>query len=111
MDTRRIRDESGFSLVELLVVVLVLGVLLAIAVPTFLTSQDKAKGKAATSNLRVALSSVKSVRAEEETYLVTDAETTVAKLEAAQPSFVWQEEPATVPEEISVTSDDDTAAL
>jgi type IV pilus assembly protein PilA len=109
--TKLIEREAGFSLVELLVVVMVIGILVAIAVPSFLGAQGSAKTKAATSNLRTALSSAKTVQTEEETYLVTDVATTVTKLEAAEPSLVWQEAPATEPEQISVVADTDTAAL
>ena len=36
------RDESGFTLVELLVVMLILGLLVAIAIPTFFNQKQKA---------------------------------------------------------------------
>jgi type IV pilus assembly protein PilA len=36
------RDESGFSLVELLVVMLILGLLIAVAIPTFFNQRQKA---------------------------------------------------------------------
>jgi len=36
------RDERGFSLIELLAVLLIIGVLVAIALPTFLAERDKA---------------------------------------------------------------------
>ena len=36
------RDESGFTLVELLVVMLILGLLIAVAIPTFFNQKQKA---------------------------------------------------------------------
>lgn len=110
-DDRVESREAGFTLVELIVVVLVIGVLVAIAVPTFLGAQTKAKSKAATSNLRVALTSAKTLHTEQETYLVDDVTTTVAKLTEQEPTLTWQSAPAATPTEISVTSDPDTAAL
>jgi type IV pilus assembly protein PilA len=49
------RDDEGFTLIELMVVVLIIAILLAIAIPTFLGARNSANARAAQSNLRNAL--------------------------------------------------------
>ena len=44
--------DDGFTLIELMVVVLIIAILLAIAIPTFLGARDRANDRAAQSNLR-----------------------------------------------------------
>lgn len=45
-------DEQGFTLIELMVVVLIIAILLAIAVPSFLAARHRAADRAAQSNVR-----------------------------------------------------------
>lgn len=49
-----LNDESGFTLVELLIVMLVLGLLAAIAIPAFLSQRDKARDAEAKAAVRTA---------------------------------------------------------
>jgi type IV pilus assembly protein PilA len=54
-------DEDGFTLIELMVVVLIIAILIAIAIPTFLGAQDRARDRAAQSDLRNGLTAVKTI--------------------------------------------------
>jgi type IV pilus assembly protein PilA len=53
------QKEHGFTLVELMIVVLIIAVLVAVAIPTFLGQRKEAEDSAAKSNLRNALATEK----------------------------------------------------
>jgi prepilin-type N-terminal cleavage/methylation domain-containing protein len=46
------RARHGFTLVEIMIVVLIIGILLAIAIPNFLNARKKAQAKSCQGNLR-----------------------------------------------------------
>ena len=54
-------DDQGFTLIELMVVVLIIAILIAIAIPTFLGAQDRARDRSAQSDLRNAVTAAKTV--------------------------------------------------
>jgi prepilin-type N-terminal cleavage/methylation domain-containing protein len=61
---RRLEGDEGFTLVELTIVLLILGILLSIAVPSYLTFKDKASRTAATQEVSQAVRSVASYGAD-----------------------------------------------
>ena len=67
------RDEEGFTLIELMVVVLIIAILLAIAIPTFLGARERANNRAAQSNIRNAMTAEKTYFADSQVYTETSA--------------------------------------
>src|SRR5437868_13364716 len=61
-------DEQGFTLIELMVVVLIIAILIAIAIPTFLGARQRAQDRASQSDLRNGLTAEKTYYTDNQTY-------------------------------------------
>jgi type IV pilus assembly protein PilA len=90
MRARAGRDsDEGFTLIELMVVVLIIGILLAIAIPTFLGARNRANNRSAQSNLRNGLTAEKTLFTDNQTYQDTANASDIAALSAIEPSLNW----------------------
>lgn len=82
---KRQENEEGFTLIELMVVVLIIAILLAIAIPTFLGARERANDRAAQSSLRNALTAAKTLFTDSQTYAVA----TAGSLPSIEPSLTY----------------------
>src|SRR2546422_4870380 len=78
------RDEEGFTLIELMVVVLIIAILIAIAIPTFLGARQRAQDRAAQSNVRNAFTAEKTFFTDGQSYTELAADMT-----AIEPSLTY----------------------
>ncbi len=81
-------DEEGFTLIELMVVVLIIAILIAIAIPTFLGARQAANDRATQGNVRNAFSATRIYYNERFAYSSVPAE-----MVAIEPSLNWTTTP------------------
>jgi type IV pilus assembly protein PilA len=86
---QRIRNRKGFTLVELMIVVAIIGILAAIAIPNFLNFRLKAKTSEAKSNLGAVRSTEVAYFAEWNWYVGGQAATPVANRAGNALKVAW----------------------
>ena len=77
-------DEQGFTLIELMVVLLIIAILLAIAIPVFLGAKNSANARSSQSNLRNALTAEQSTWTNNQVF-----DDTTANMTGLEPSLNW----------------------
>jgi type IV pilus assembly protein PilA len=104
----RARDERGFTLMELMVVVLIIAILIAIVVPTFISARARAENRAAQSNLRHALIAAKVIYTDRASF--ASADESASGLISVEPAltYVAHGSSSSKPKVISVYATDST---
>jgi type IV pilus assembly protein PilA len=97
---REDEPEAGFTLIELMMVVLIIAILIAVLIPTFVGAKSRAQDRAVQSSVRNALTAAKVVYSDHGDY----TEATVAALQATEPAigFVDATTPSSGPNVVSV---------
>lgn len=82
-------NQGGFTLIELMVVVMIIAILVGIAIPAFLGARKRAQDTAVKSNLRNGLSTAQTIFTDNQAYLATA--TMVTDLGTEEPSLTFQD--------------------
>lgn len=86
---RSAHDEAGFSVVEFLVAIIIVGILLAVSIPSYLGLRDRANDKTAKANVESALPAVEEFYAANGSY----AEMTLSALQTIDESVALDYNP------------------
>ena len=89
--------DDGFTLIELMVVVLIIAILIAIAIPTFLGAQNRARDRGAQSDLRNGITAVKTIATDHAGYFLNGSNTPLmaADIPGAEPAIDFDDTSAT----------------
>ncbi|MGD0254898.1 MAG: type II secretion system protein [Acidimicrobiales bacterium] len=101
--------EAGFTLIELMVVLLIIAILLAIAIPTFLGVTGSANDRAAQSNLTNAVTEASAIYQNNNQSFPLNA--AVATYGSSAPEFTWAAAAVSAQNNISVDASTDGQAV
>jgi type IV pilus assembly protein PilA len=87
---RRYRSEKGFTLVELMIVVAIIGILAAVAIPQYRKFQLKAKTSEAKTNLGAIMTCEASWQAEHDLYVLAAPDPAIGSVGASKTPWVAQ---------------------
>ena len=79
----RMKDDKGFTLIELMVVVLIIAILLAIAIPTFLRVRRNAQDRAAQSAVQTGMKAEKAFYVDGNNNMYTTSATELESVESS----------------------------
>lgn len=96
--------QGGFTLIELMVVVMIIAILVGIAIPAFLGARKRAQDTASKSNLRNALGTAQTIFTDNQAYLATADMVTALAAEEPSLTFKANADPSLVAKEISLAT-------
>ena len=106
MGRLKTRDGAGFTLIELMVVLVIIAVLLAVAIPTLLGARDTANATAAQHDLQAGLTAEQVIYARDQAF----TEDTTSALPSAEPAIKWTAVASATGNTVAVLTDGSTTA-
>jgi type IV pilus assembly protein PilA len=106
----RMHAEKGFTLIELMAILMILGILAAIALPNFLGQKEKGEDVTAKSDARNVVSAVESCHTDTQSYAACDTQAELAAADAS-PNVPLTDEVERLAGAVSITATEKTYTI